>query len=142
MRPQRFLAYVVELGGQDPAVGQIRAEGGDGDRDGDGDGPPCGVSVTGAGGEWRFGITGQLPDGAKHEGFADEPVHGPPVEPQDPGGNANGPEAWLAGLLARAGCPEVCGLERWSVREGTRADHSGVTVRFHNGARVFVRLLK
>ncbi|ANW18953.1 hypothetical protein [Streptomyces clavuligerus] len=135
MRPQRFQAYVIGLAGQDPSVSRAGTAAEEGE-----DGPPCGLVVTAPAGNSRWGIVGQLPDGAKHDGFTDEPVHGTPFTAAPTPGD--GPEAWLAGLLAGAACPEIERVERWSVREDARADHTGVTVRFHNGARVFVRLLR
>ncbi|MFI1866361.1 hypothetical protein [Streptomyces jumonjinensis] len=136
MRPGRFQEFVIDLVKNSPTATQVRtlAEAGDTEI-------PCGIAITTAAGVSRWGIVGQLPDGAKHGGFDDAPVHGDPVAPGDAPQAADAPEAWLAALLAHSESPEIASVERWSVREDARPDSFGVTVRFHNTARVFMRLL-
>ncbi|MEO3972319.1 hypothetical protein [Streptomyces sp. CAU 1734] len=136
MRPGRFQEFVIGLAESSGAAtgARLLTEAG-------GAVVPCGVAIGTGGEESEWGILGQLPDGAKHDGFDDTPVHGEPVAPGDGPRTGDEPEAWLAALLARAQSPEIAGVERWSVREDMRPGYAGVTVRFHNSARVFVRLL-
>ncbi|KOT49929.1 MULTISPECIES: hypothetical protein [Streptomyces] len=130
MRPQRFQDYVVDLLKNAAGVTRVQplAEAGDSRH-------PFGVAVTGPGGEARWQIVGQLASGTRHDD-ADTPVEGQPapvVEPQA-GENAEG---WLAAVLSAAESPEIERIERWSTREG--ASSQGVTVHFHNTAKVFLR---
>ncbi|MGW1974830.1 hypothetical protein [Streptomyces sp. NPDC001889] len=136
MRPQRFQGFVIDLARNNPTAIQVQTLADAGD-----DKTPCGVAVTTAAGVSRWGIVGQLPDGAKHEGFDDSPVNGDPIAPGDAPQATDAPEAWLAALLAHSESPEIAGIERWSTREEVRPNYYGLTVRFHNSARVFVRLL-
>lgn len=136
MRPGRFQELVVGLATENPTViaAQTLTERGE-------TSPPCGIAITTANEKMRWGVVGQLPDGAKHEGFDDVPVHGDPVAPQDPPRVDDAPEAWLAALLTHSASAEIAEVERWSTREEVRPGYYGLTVRFHNTARVFVRLL-
>ncbi|MFJ9698186.1 hypothetical protein [Streptomyces fradiae] len=135
MRPARFTDLVIDVVKNQPTATRVQtlAEAGDTRH-------PYGVAITRDGGETRWQFTGQLPEGAKHEGFADEPVTGTPPA-AGPGPQAgDDPEAWLAAALAHAESPEVATVERWSTRpeSGTR---KGLTLTFHNGARIFARVL-
>lgn len=137
MRPARFTEFVIDVVKNQPTTGRVQSldEAGDSTH-------PYGIALTlqGGGRETRWQFTGQLPDGAKHEGFTDEPVHGSPV-PAGPAPQAGDePEAWLAAALTLAECPEVAGIERWSTRPDPGAQ-KGLTVTFHNGARIFARVL-
>lgn len=137
MRPARFTEFVIDVVKNQPTADRVQtlAEAGDSSH-------PYGVAITlqGGGRETRWQFTGQLPDGVKHEGFEDEPVHGAPV-PAGPAPQAGDePEAWLASALALAECPEVAGIERWSTRSQP-GGQKGLTLTFHNGARIFARVL-
>ncbi|WP_030670571.1 hypothetical protein [Streptomyces rimosus] len=129
MRPQRFQNFVVDVlknGGASRV--QLLSEAGDSRH-------PYGVAVAGPGGESRWQIIGQLASGTRHDD-PDTPVEGQPapaVEPQA-GDNAEG---WLAAVLSGAESPEIERIERWSTREGQTSQ--GVTVCFHNTAKVFLR---
>ncbi|MDH2390543.1 hypothetical protein QCN29_17445 [Streptomyces sp. HNM0663] len=133
MRPARFVDFAVELvkNRTDASRVQPLAEAGVAEL-------PFGVVVERGGREERWQFIGQLADGEKHE-HPEKPVEGAST---DAGGLPEGGEgeAWFAAVVASAGCGEVAGVERWSTRAGARADHRGVTVRFHNGARIFARL--
>ncbi|HEY9410877.1 MAG TPA: hypothetical protein VIP77_14950 [Jiangellaceae bacterium] len=135
MRPQRFSDFVIDLAKNSPTVSRVQtlAEVGDTQH-------PFGLAVTTAMGETRWQFTGQLPDGAKHEGFADEPVAGAPANAAEDPAAAKTPEAWFAALIGHGDSPEIETIERWSTRDQPPSAN-GVTVRFHNGARVFVRQL-
>jgi hypothetical protein len=137
MRPARFTDFVIDIVKNQPTAARVQtlSEAGDTRH-------PYGVALTlqGGGRETRWQFTGQLPDGAKHEGFTDEPVHGTPV-PVGPAPQAgDGPEAWLAAALANAESPELAGIERWSTRPDA-GPRQGLTLTFHNGARIFARVL-
>ncbi|WP_329020782.1 hypothetical protein [Streptomyces sp. NBC_00690] len=135
MRPGRFQEFVIGLAEADHTAitAKTLAETGESS-------VPCGFAITVADIS-RWGVVGQLPDGAKHTDFEDTPVHGDPIKPQDPPQATDPPEQWLAALLAQSGSAEIAEVERWSTREEARPGYFGVTVRFHNAARVFVRLL-
>ncbi|KUH37481.1 MULTISPECIES: hypothetical protein [Streptomyces] len=137
MRPARFTDFVIDVVKNTPAADRVQtlADAGDTKR-------PFGIAITPAGGgrEARWQFVGQLPESAKHDTFTDEPVTGPPA-PAGPAPQADDePEAWLAAALAHAECPEIATLERWSTRPGAGAQR-GLTVTFHNGARIFARVL-
>ncbi|MFI9005116.1 hypothetical protein [Streptomyces sp. NPDC053541] len=135
MRPQRFTEYLLDLAKNAPGATRVQtlADAGDAAH-------PFGLAVTNGGRETRWQFMGQLPDGAKHDGFADEPVTGTPAPALGDPAAADGPEAWLAAVLAAAECPEVAAIERWSTRPEP-STQAGFTVTFHNGARMFVRQL-
>lgn len=135
MRPQRFTDYAAALAKNVPGVSLVQtlAEAGDTKR-------PFGLAITTSSGESRWQFMGQLPDGAKHEGFADEPVTGAPAPTLGDPATADSPEAWLAAVLAAAECPEIATIERWSTRPEPGSQH-GLTVTFHNAARIFARQL-
>ncbi|GGZ18587.1 hypothetical protein GCM10010387_08920 [Streptomyces inusitatus] len=136
MRPQRFQSFVIDLATNHPTATKVQTLAESGETK-----TPGGVAITTSTGVSRWGIVGQLPDGAKHDGFEDAPVSGDPVTPGDAPQAADAPEAWLAALLAHSQSPEIASIERWSTSEDARPDYFGLTVRFHNTARVFVRLL-
>ncbi|WP_267243894.1 hypothetical protein [Streptomyces sp. PR69] len=133
MRPARFADFVVELVKNQTDASRVMplAEAAVGEL-------PFGVVVERGGREERWQFIGQLADGEKHE-HPEKPVEGKPAGAGELPKGGDG-EAWFAAAVARAGCAEVAGVERWSVRAGARVDHRGVTVRFHNGARIFARL--
>ncbi|MFC8295048.1 hypothetical protein ACFUJ0_18085 [Streptomyces sp. NPDC057242] len=133
MRPQRFSELVADLAKNSPTADRVRtlAESGDTEH-------PFGVVVTVGTTDTRWQFTGQLPEGAKHEGFLDEPVAGPPIPAGEPPRKTDSPEAWLAAVLAQAASPEISAVERWSTPPEATSQ-PGLTITFHNGARVFAR---
>lgn len=136
MRPARFADFVIDVVKNQPTASRVQtlAEVGDVKH-------PCGVAITAGGKETRWQFVGQLPEGAKHDSFKDEPVAGSPAPAGAAPQPGDIPEAWLAAALAHAENPEISDIERWSVREGERVGNFGVTVRFHDGSRVFARQL-
>ncbi|MBB4987508.1 hypothetical protein [Streptomyces nymphaeiformis] len=135
MRPQRFTDYVLDLAKNAPGIVRVQtlAEAGDTKR-------PFGLAITTSSGENRWQFMGQLPDGAKHEGFTDEPVTGTPAPAMGDPATAGSPEAWLAAVLAGAECPEISAIGRWSTSSEGAAQR-GITVDFHDGSRIFARQL-
>ena len=136
MRPARFTDFVIDLAKNSPTASRVRTLADVGGYD-----PHLkGAVIATAAGESRWQFIGQLAPGEKHE-HADTPATGTPVpvgagpEPSD------SPEAWLAATVARAESPEIASIERWSTREGERPGYFGMTVVFHNGARIFARQL-
>lgn len=136
MRPARFADFVIDVVKNQPTASRVQtlAEVGDTKH-------PFGVAITTAAGEARWQFVGQLPEGAKHDTFGDAPVTGEPAPAGAAPQPGDIPEAWLAAALAQAEDPEIAAIERWSTREGERRGNFGVTVRFHNGARIFARQL-
>ncbi|MCZ0981000.1 hypothetical protein O1L60_24005 [Streptomyces diastatochromogenes] len=135
MRPQRFTDYVLDLAKNAPGIVRVQtlAEAGDTKR-------PFGLAITTASGESQWQFMGQLPDGAKHEGFTDEPVTGTPAPAMGDPATADSPEAWLAAVLAGAECPEIRAIARWSLTPEAGAQR-GMTIDFHDGSRIFARHL-
>jgi len=135
MRPQRFTDFVLDHVKNTAGVTRVQpiAEAGDTKH-------PVGLAITASGREVRWQITGQLPDGAKHADFQDTPVTGTPAPSMGDPAAADGPEAWLAAVVAAAECPEIASIERWSTRP-TPNSGSGFTVVFHDGSRIFARQL-
>lgn len=133
MRPQRFTDYVLDLAKNAPGVVRVQtlAEAGDTKR-------PFGLAMTTASGESRWQFMGQLPDGAKHEGFTDEPVTGATAPVMGDPATADSSEAWLAAVLAGAECPEILAIARWSTSPEAGTPH-GMTIDFHDGSRIFAR---
>ncbi|MFJ2202413.1 hypothetical protein [Streptomyces violaceusniger] len=98
---------------------------------------PYGLAVVLEGNEARWQVTAQSVPGDDFD-QPETPVEGDtgPIE----GPWADGPEGWLAQLLASSGSREIERIEQWSLREEPdRRD--GLTVFFHNGARIFARSL-
>ncbi|MFE7514405.1 hypothetical protein ACFU8I_24725 [Streptomyces sp. NPDC057540] len=133
MRPQRFTDYLLDLVKNAPTVSRVQtlAEAGDTKH-------PCGLAITTNDGVARWQFVGQLPDGAKHEGFTDEPVTGAPAPSMGAPAAADSPEAWLAAVLASSECPEISAINRWSTSPNASAQR-GLTVGFHDGSRIFAR---
>ena len=133
MRPARFQDFTLDLvkNSSDATHVQTLAEAGDSKH-------PRGLAITTTAGEARWQIVGQLAVGEKHTD-PDTPVTDEPfrtwTEPK-PGDH----EGWFAAALARAESPEIANIERWSIRPGQQ-DKPGLTVFFHNGAKVFIRQL-
>lgn len=136
MRPPRFVDFVVDVVKNQPTARRVQTLADDGDSK-----HPCGVVITTVAGATRWQVVGQLPNVAKHAGFDDSPFIGTPAAAGAAPRPGDLPEAWLAAALAHAENPEIAGIERWSTRSGERDLRYGVTVRFHNGARIFVRQL-
>lgn len=129
MRPADFRDHLVDLLKNSPEVQQVAVP--------DGGPHPYALSAVVAGKEQRWQVIGQLADGAKHD-TPTPPVAGQPPAWVDAPVSAS-PDAWLAGVLGRSEPSDVERFEVWSAREG--ASSPGVTVRFRNGERAFVRLV-
>ncbi|MEU6016892.1 hypothetical protein ABZ826_23440 [Streptomyces sp. NPDC047515] len=135
MRPARFQDYTLDLAKNTPGTIRVQTltEAGDTQH-------PYGLAITTSSGEARWQIIGQLAEGEKHDhndvGVKDIP---PPAGTAPKPGDH--PEAWLAAVIAQTECLEIASIERWSTREGQ--DHqSGLTIVFHNTAKVFARQLR
>ncbi|MFE5594212.1 hypothetical protein [Streptomyces sp. NPDC056549] len=133
MRPQRFTEFVIDIARNSPNVQRVQtlAEAGDSKH-------PFGVVITTAHGETRWQFAGMLPDGAKHATFKDEPVTGTPAPAIGELAAADSPEDWLAAVVSHAQCLEIAATEQWSTA-GPAKSQPGVTIIFHNGARIFAR---
>jgi len=97
---------------------------------------PFALAVSAGGRDLRWQVIGQLAEGAKHDVPTVPIQSGPPAFTAALMGGA--PDAWLAGVIGAAEPLDTERIEVWSAREGK--DDAGLTVFFHNGERVFVRL--
>jgi len=133
MRPARFQDYLLDLANKQPhTTARPLTEAGETRY-------PYGAAIRTPRGEARWQIIGQLAPGERHN-TPDTPVHAkPPALVDDPGPDAS-PEAWLAALIAQAGCTEYEQIERWSTRPDG-AGQAGITIHCHNGARLYIRAL-
>ncbi|GAA4909631.1 hypothetical protein ACFPM3_11735 [Streptomyces coeruleoprunus] len=127
MRPARFVEFVIGVVKNRSTASHVQTLADAGDTK-----HPYGVVVT-TDREVRWQFLGQLPEGAKHENFSDDPVTGAPAagDAPQPG---EGPEGWMAATLLQAEHPEIAVVERWSTQQG-------MTITFHNGARIFARVM-
>ncbi|MEV7088445.1 hypothetical protein AB0O07_21575 [Streptomyces sp. NPDC093085] len=132
MRSPRFQDFALDLVKNSSGATRVQtlAEAGDTKH-------PRGLAVTTSAGEVRWQIMGQLADGEKHDD-PDTPVAGDVFQAAWPEPVAGDHEGWLAVCLVRAECPEIKSIVRWSTEPDGETRH-GLTVHFHNGARVFVR---
>ncbi|MBO0804262.1 MAG: hypothetical protein J2P25_14455 [Nocardiopsaceae bacterium] len=135
MRPGRFQDFAVDVLKNTPGTARVQTLADAGDTQ-----HPFGLAVATERGESRWQIIGQLPDGGRHD-TPDTPVEGTPAPAGEGPRPGDAPEAWLAAAFAAAESPEVERIERWSTRDDGRPDHIGVTLFFHNSAKIFVRLL-
>ncbi|MEV7427652.1 MULTISPECIES: hypothetical protein [unclassified Streptomyces] len=133
MRPPRFQDFALDLIKNTTGTTRVQTltEAGDTTH-------PFGVAVTTGTGETRWQFIGQLATGEKHDD-PDTPVQGDPVAPWA-GDVPADPEGWLAAAVTAAESPEIVAITRWSTRPGEAAK-PGLTIDFHNGARIFVRKL-
>ncbi|MGW7688876.1 hypothetical protein ACWGMA_08270 [Streptomyces asiaticus] len=133
MRPMRFEEFAVELASKDPAAGKASTlrDAGDSKR-------PFGLAVALEGREARFQFNARSAPGDQYD-QPERPDERDPVSLDGPW--AEGPEGWLARLLAGSGSREIASVEQWSLREDAKKGHHGVTVHFHDGARIFARAL-
>ncbi|MET7688015.1 hypothetical protein ABZT06_08540 [Streptomyces sp. NPDC005483] len=129
MRPADFRDHLVDLLKNSPEVQQVAVP--------DGGPYPYALSAVVAGKEQRWQVIGQLADGSKHD-TPTAPVEGAPPAWSDAPVSAS-PDAWLAGVLGRSEPRDVERMDVWSAQEGR--DSRGLTVRFRNGERAFVRLV-
>lgn len=130
MRPQRFQDFVVRLASEDPSAGQAKtlADAGDTKR-------PYGLAVVLEGREVRWQINARS---AERDDFdqPEKPVEAVPISLDGPW--AEGPEGWLARLVAGSGSKEIEDIEQWSLREDPK---DGLTVKCYSGAWLFMRAL-
>ncbi|MEW2164440.1 hypothetical protein AB0912_15810 [Streptomyces sp. NPDC007084] len=132
MRPDFFAEYLTGLVTNSPGVQRVQSLVGAGEAS-----VSFGVAVTVDGREVRWQVMGQLADGEKHDAPA-APVDGRPA-PYVAVGTRAAPDVWLAGVLGAGESPQIEQVDIWSARENPAKDHFGLTVRFYNGQRVFVR---
>lgn len=132
MRPQTFQEYIVGLVKDTPGVQRAQTLGEAGETR-----QPYGLACVVDGRDVKWQILGQLADGEKHDTPA-APVEGQPAA-YTAADSGSSPDAWLAGLIGASESPQIAKLGVWSATPGSRDDHIGVTVYFHNGQRVFVR---
>ncbi|MGW6263320.1 hypothetical protein [Streptomyces sp. NPDC055085] len=132
MRPDSFVAFVIDCAKNSPGVARVQTltEAGDTKH-------PCGFVVTVGSNEVHWQVTGQLADNEKHDNPTAE-IDGTPAAWTD-STVQDGSEEWLAAVIGRADSPKIASIARWSTRKGVRPGHVGVTVFFHNGARAYVR---
>ncbi|MFI6702569.1 hypothetical protein ACIBJC_27105 [Streptomyces sp. NPDC050509] len=134
MRPARFQDFALDLIKNSSGVTRVQTLAGTGDTQ-----HPYGLAVTASSGETRWQIIGQLADGEKHDD-PDTPVASDVFQATWPEPQPGDDEGRLAACLAGAESPEVKEIARWSTRPDDATQH-GLTVRFHNGAKAFVRKL-
>ncbi|MFH9939680.1 hypothetical protein [Streptomyces murinus] len=133
MRPERFQDWLIDTVKNTPGVSRVQscAEAGEAK-------VPFGVVLTRGDREERWQITHQLADGEKHE-HEEQPVSDTPFSAPAPGPD-DAADAWLAGAIGAAECPEIARVERWATRpEGS--SQTGLTVFHHNNSRNFLRPL-
>lgn len=130
MRPERFQNLLVDLAKNDPQAGTAVTlkEAGDSKH-------PYGLAVKLEGREVRWQITIRSAEGDDFD-KPETPVKGDVVHLDGPW--AEGPEGWLARLVAGSGSDEIAGIDQWSLREQPK---DGLTVKCHSGAWLFVRAL-
>ncbi|MER7794851.1 hypothetical protein [Streptomyces sp. NPDC097640] len=133
MRPQRFEAFALELASKDPSAGKATTLKGAGDSK-----HPFGLAAMLNGSEARIQFVAQSAPGDKYEEPEGSPVEGEPFALER---RADGPEGWLAGLLAGSGSREIASIDQWSLRENPADRRDGLTVEFHSGAKIYARTL-
>lgn len=133
MRPDRFQSWLIDTVKNTPGVGRVQtlAEAGDSKH-------PFGVAVIRGGREERWQIMHQLAEGEKHEHDEQRTAGAPFSTPAPQPGDAA--DAWLAGAIGAAECPEIARVERWA-NQPNPATQAGLTVFHHSGDRNFVRPL-
>lgn len=128
MRPAEYRSHLVDLLKRTTAVQGAKALE---------SGPyPYALTATVGAVERCWQVMGQLADGAAHEAVT-APVEGHPPAWTDAPVSAS-PDAWLAGVIGRSEPVDVERLDVWSARK--EPGPVGVTVYFHNGERVYLRL--
>ncbi|MFJ4787545.1 hypothetical protein [Streptomyces sp. NPDC088794] len=132
VRPETFQAFVIQRCQRTPAVQRAQSleEAGDIRH-------PYGLVVTVGGCEARWQIVGQITEGEDHDAPA-RPVEGRPV-PYTPAGPTGRDDDWLAAVIAAGESPEIQQIKVWSASPRAQPGHLGLTVRFHNGQRAFLR---
>ncbi|MFJ6085190.1 hypothetical protein ACIQI8_27655 [Streptomyces sp. NPDC092369] len=133
MRPETFEAFLVQRCRRTPAVQRVRTfeEAGDLRH-------PYGLVVTVDGHETRWHIVGQIAAGEDHDVPA-PPVQGRPAAYTPT--RAGTDDDWLAAVIAAGESPEIQQIKVWSASPRAQPGHVGLTVRFHNGQRAFIRKL-
>lgn len=133
MRPMRFEEFAVELARKDPGAGKAMRLKETGESK-----YPYGLAVLLEGREARWQIIAQSAAGDDFE-QPEQRVEGEPADLEGP--RAEGPEGWLAELLARSGSKEITSIEQWSLREDPNDRRNGLTVEFYSGAKIYARAL-
>ncbi len=131
MRNAEFVPLLMELTRASPGVTGVQtlADAGESRY-------PLGFTVTTASGESRWQAMQRLGDNETHDAPAPD-INGRGAVWKDPGGRSG--DAWLAAVIGRAQLPVIRDIVCWSRRPDGREGEEGVTVRFHNGARTFLR---
>ena len=133
VRPTRFQDFALQLAQNNPQAGTAVTLKDAGDNK-----HPYGLAVKLEGREARFQFIAQSADGDRYD-QPERPVEGDVADLDGP--RADGPEGWLAGLLAASGSREIERIEQWSLREDPAERRNGLTVFFYSGARMFARAL-
>jgi hypothetical protein len=133
VRPTRFQDFALQLAQNDPQSGTAATLKDAGDSK-----HPYGLAVKLEGREARFQFIAYSVPGDNYDA-PETPVEGDPV-PLDER-RADGPEGWLADLLAGSGSREICGIKQWSLRENPADRRNGLTVEFHDGSKIYARAL-
>jgi hypothetical protein len=130
VRPATFQSFVVDLARNDPRAGKAAtlAEAGDSKR-------PYGLAVMLEGRETRWQINARSAEGDNFD-QPERPVGGDPISMDGPW--VDGPEGWLAQLLAGSGSREIEAIDQWSLHDEPK---QGLTVKCHSGAWLFMRAL-
>ena len=115
MRNDAFVPLVMDYIKNTPGVSRVQTLEEAGDRK-----HPCGFAVTVGGKETHWQALHRLAEGERHD---------TPTVDID-----GAPAPW-----ADSAVQDVAAIERWSVREGNRPGHVGLTIHFHNGSRAFLR---
>lgn len=133
MRPIRFQDFTLQLAQTDPKTGTAVTLKDAGDTK-----HPYGLAVKLNGRDARFQFIAQSADGDRFD-QPERPVEGELANLEGP--RADGPEGWLAEILAGSGSKEIERIEQWSLREDPADRRNGLTVFFYSGARIFARAL-
>ena len=88
--------------------------------------------------ESRWQVYGQLADGASHD-HPTPAVNAEPMLPYGTGETRIGSPAWISGLIGATRPVDVASISVWAWDEGSQK--SGLTIRFRNGEKVFVRMI-
>ncbi|MFC8679822.1 hypothetical protein ACFUEN_44980 [Streptomyces griseorubiginosus] len=132
MRPEQFQTTVIDLCKNFPGVQHVQTleEAGETRY-------PYGFVVATERGEARWQLAGQLADGEQHDTPA-APAEGAPAA-YTAADKTTAPDGWLAGVIGASRSPLIETISVWSAREDAQPGHYGMTVRFYNGQRAFLR---
>ncbi|WP_199550257.1 hypothetical protein [Streptomyces sp. N35] len=129
MRPPRFQSFLLDLAKNHPTTTQVTTLADAGDTQ-----HPHGLAITTAAGTARWQLLGQLAEGERHD-TEEQLTEGNTLPEGEAPTPSDRPDEWLLKTLTNAGHPQIASVARFD------SQSSGITVQFHNGARVFARLL-